>query len=134
MDHGEEHGNTNPTKLTAAIRGGNAPDAVALFETDTLGVFCASGAWIDLSSRIKSDRVNPEPVPEDDPRLHRVREPAVRAPASRGRVRLLLQQGAVREAGLKSAPRSLAQLSVYAKKLTQRDADGTIKVRASTRS
>src|SRR5262249_47882012 len=51
-------GNSNPTKLTAAIRGGNAPDVAALFETDTLGAFCGSGAWIDLNSRIKADHLN----------------------------------------------------------------------------
>ena len=49
VDHGEEHRQHEPDKLTAAIRGGNAPDAVSLFETDTLGAFCSSGAWLDLT-------------------------------------------------------------------------------------
>ena len=118
-------GETDPTtKLTAAIRGGNAPDAVALFETDTLGAFCASGAWIDLSFPVKSDRVNLNLFPKRSRDYTAYREPAVRAPASRGRVRLLLQQGAnVREGGTQvSAPgHSLATLRSTTKKLTQRD-------------
>ena len=34
-------GALTPDKLTAAIRGGNAPDAASLFETDDLGAFCS---------------------------------------------------------------------------------------------
>ena len=41
-------GNTNPTKLTAAIRGGNAGCSGPVRDRHP-GAFCASGAWIDLS-------------------------------------------------------------------------------------
>ena len=70
--------------------------------------------------RIKSDR-EPEPVPEDDPRLHRAGISACALPL-RGRAASTTTRRCSRTAGLKSAPRSIA------KKLTQRDADGTISV------
>src|SRR5438093_1435254 len=51
-------GALTPDKLTAAIRGGNAPDAASLFETDDLGAFCSSGAFQDLGSYIERDKLN----------------------------------------------------------------------------
>ena len=55
------------------------------------------------------------------------REQALRAPASRRRVRLLLQHRHVREGGPQGPPKTLAQLSAYAKQLTVKNGDGSIK-------
>ena len=121
-------GNTNPTKLTAAIRGGNAPDAVALFETDTLGAFCASGAWIDLSSRIKSDRVNLNLFPKTIRDYTAYGDQRCALPLLADAYGFYYNKALFAKAGIKSPPKSLAQLSADAKKLTQREADGTIEV------
>lgn len=121
-------GNTNPTKVTAAIRGGNAPDAVALFETDTLGAFCGSGAWIDLASRIKADRVNMSLFPKTirDYTLYGDKRCAL--PLLADTYGLYYNKTMFAKAGLTSPPKTLAQLSAYAKKLTTRNSDGSIKV------
>lgn len=121
-------GNTNPTKVTAAIRGGNAPDAVALFETDTLGAFCGSGAWIDLDSRIKDDHLNLNLFPKTirDYTLYGDKRCAM--PLLADTYGLYYNKALFAKAGLKTPPKTLAQLSAYAKKLTQRNPDGSIKV------
>jgi len=121
-------GNTNPTKLTAAIRGGNAPDAVALFETDTLGAFCASGAWLDLGPRIRADHVNMNLFPKTirDYTLYGDKRCAM--PLLADTYGLYYNKTLFKKAGLSAPPKTLAQLSAYAKKLTQRNADGSFKV------
>jgi multiple sugar transport system substrate-binding protein len=121
-------GNTNPTKLTAAIRGGNAPDAAALFETDTLGAFCASGAWVDLTSRIKEDRVNLNLFPRTIRGYTAYGNKRCAMPLLADAYGFYYNRALFARAGLKAPPRTLAQLSTYAKKLTQRNADGSIKV------
>jgi multiple sugar transport system substrate-binding protein len=121
-------GNTNPTKVTAAIRGGNAPDAVALFETDTLGAFCGSGAWIDLNSRIKADHLNMKLFPKTirDYTLYGSKRCAL--PLLADAYGFYYNKALFAKAGIKTPPKTLAQLSAYAKRLTQRDPDGSIKV------
>jgi multiple sugar transport system substrate-binding protein len=121
-------GNTNPTKLTAAIRGGNAPDAVALFETDTLGAFCDSGAWIDLTSRIKDDRVNLNLFPKTIRDYTAYGSKRCAMPLLADAYGFYYNKTLFAQAGLKAPPKTLAQLSAYAKKLTQKNADGSIKV------
>jgi multiple sugar transport system substrate-binding protein len=121
-------GNTNPTKVTAAIRGGNAPDAVALFETDTLGAFCGSGAWIDLNSRIKADHLNMNLFPKTirDYTLYGSKRCAL--PLLADAYGFYYNKALFAKAGIKTPPKTLAQLSAYAKRLTQRNPDGSIKV------
>ena len=50
-------GGTNDDKIVAAIRGGNAPDVAQSFTSDNTGVFCPSGAWIDLGPYMQKDGV-----------------------------------------------------------------------------
>jgi multiple sugar transport system substrate-binding protein len=121
-------GNTNPTKLTAAIRGGNPPDAVALFETDTLGAFCASGAWLDLSSKIKSDKVNLNLFPQTIRDYTAYENKRCAMPLLADAYGFYYNKAMFAKAGIKSPPKTLSQLSAYAKRLTVKNADGSIKV------
>jgi len=121
-------GNTNPTKLTAAIRGGNAPDAVALFETDTLGAFCASGAWLDLTSHIKSDKLNMNIFPKTIQNYTAYENKRCALPLLADAYGFYYNKAMLAKAGLKGPPKTLAQLSAYAKRLTVKNPDGSIKV------
>jgi multiple sugar transport system substrate-binding protein len=121
-------GNANPTKLTAAIRGGNAPDAVALFETDTLGAFCGSGAWIDLAARIKSDRVNMNLFPKTIRDYTAYGNKRCALPLLADAYGFYYNKAMFAKAGLTAPPKTLSQLSAYAKRLTQKNSDGSIKV------
>jgi multiple sugar transport system substrate-binding protein len=115
-------------KLTASIRGGNAPDAAALFETDTLGAFCASGAWIDLSSRIKRDKVNLNLFPKTIRDYTAYQDKRCAMPLLADAYGFYYNKDLFAKAGLKGPPKTLSQLTAYAKKLTQKNADGSIKV------
>jgi len=51
-------GNIQDDKITAAINGGNAPDALLSFSPNNTGKFCSSGAWQNLNDRIAKEKFN----------------------------------------------------------------------------
>ena len=121
-------GGISDDKIVAAIRGGNAPDIAQSFSTDNTGSFCASGAWTDLGPRMKADGLSTDQFP-----------PAVRSYIGFGGKQcampmladvygLYYNKKLFAKAGITQPPRTLSELTADAKKLTQRSADGTIKV------
>jgi len=121
-------GGISDDKIVAAIRGGNAPDIAQSFSTDNTGSFCASGAWTDLGPRMKADGLSADQFP-----------PAVRSyigfdgkqcamPMLADVYGLYYNKKLFAKAGITQPPRTLSELTADAKKLTQRSADGTIKV------
>src|SRR3954469_12444281 len=57
-------GAVSDDKIIAAIRSGNAPDAVQSFTADNTGAFCSSGGWIDLKDYIDRDKVDINVIPK----------------------------------------------------------------------
>src|SRR5438067_12456416 len=51
-------GSINDTKITNAIRSGNPPDVVSSFTSANVGVYCGTGAWIDLPPLLKKSNIN----------------------------------------------------------------------------
>src|ERR671933_2104662 len=51
-------GSINDTKITNAIRSGNAPDVVSSFTSANVGVYCGTGAWIDLAPYLKKSKID----------------------------------------------------------------------------
>ena len=51
-------GSINDDKITAAIRSGNAPDVVSSFTSANVGVYCGTGAWIDLAPLLKKSNIS----------------------------------------------------------------------------
>src|SRR5438105_15924200 len=41
-------GGITDQKITAAIRAGNPPDVVSSFNSYDVGIYCGTGAWLDL--------------------------------------------------------------------------------------
>jgi multiple sugar transport system substrate-binding protein len=115
-------------KLTAAIRGGNAPDAASLFETDSLGAFCSSGAFQDLNSYIKRDKLNMNLFPKTIRDYTAYQDKRCALPLLADAYGLYYNKTLFAKAGLKGPPKTVAQLATYAKKLTQRNKDGSLKV------
>ena len=50
-------GEINDEKIVAAIRAGNAPDIASSFNSYDVGIYCGTGGWIDLSSKLKSSGI-----------------------------------------------------------------------------
>lgn len=121
-------GGTNDDKIVAAIRGGNAPDVAQSFSSDNTGAFCPSGAWIDLGSYLKRDGVDESMFPKA-PREYTVFEGTRCAlPMLADTYGLYYNKTLLAKAGYKTPPKTISQLTAMAKKLTQRDSGGKLKV------
>ena len=129
-------GGINDDKIIAALRAGNAPDVVQLVHVRTTSASTARrGGWVDLGPYLKKDKIDDEHLPGGDALLHAVQGQALRAAAARRRLRPLLQQEAAsKAAGLNGPPKTLAELTTYAKKLTKRNPTARSRSSASTRS
>jgi multiple sugar transport system substrate-binding protein len=115
-------------KIVAAIRGGSPPDLTMSQSADNLGEYCGTGAWINLGPYITRDHINMSLVP-----------PAVRGytefngdrcalPDLADAYGLYYNKTLFAKAGINSPPRTFSELTTDAKKLTQFNPDGSIKV------
>src|SRR5215203_145931 len=109
-------GGISDDKIVAAIRGGNAPDVAHSFDAGAYtGAYCSNGAWIDLADYMKQDGLSDEIFPEV-PRQYSQFE------GTRCALPMLA------EAGIDGPPQTVSQLMDYAKRLTERNPDGSLKV------
>ncbi len=121
-------GGTNDDKIVAAIRGGNAPDVAQSFSSDNTGAFCPSGAWIDLASYMKDDDVKESIFPDAPRNYSKFEGKRCALPMLADTYGLYYNKTLLAKAGIKSPPKTVSELTADAKKLTQRDASGKLKV------
>ena len=87
-------GSINDTKIQNAIRSGNAPDVVSSFTSANVGVYCGTGAWINLQPYLSKDHVSLSQFPKTTMRrrfvsLRRMRRPRrVRPPPVLNRAKI----------------------------------------------
>lgn len=115
-------------KLTASIRGGNAPDAASVFETDNLGAFCSSGAFQNLNSYIERDKLSMDLFPKTIRDYTAYQDKRCALPLLADAYGFYWNKALFAKAGLKKPPKTVDELAAYAKKLTQRNPDGSLKV------
>ncbi len=121
-------GNINDNKIVAAIRAGNAPDVVSSFNSYNVGVYCASGGWIDLAPLMKQSHVSANLFPPA-PRYYTQYEGTRCAlPLLADDYGLYYNKALFAKAHITHPPRTMAELFADAKKLTVRNPDGSIKV------
>ncbi len=81
-------------RITNAVRGGNPPDVVSSFTTDSVGQWCQSGAWQNLAPYIAKSKLDMNQFPQAVQKYTRAQGRPVRDAAARRRLRALLQQEA----------------------------------------
>lgn len=121
-------GSINDDKITAAIRSGNAPDVVSSFTSANVGVYCGTGAWIDLAPLLKKDNISMSIFPAATRYYTQFAGKQCALPLLADAHGLYYNKTLFAKAGIKGPPKTLTELTADAKKLTQRNADGTIKV------
>jgi multiple sugar transport system substrate-binding protein len=115
-------------KITAAVHAGNAPDVAAMFETDNLGAFCASGAWTDLNDRIDADKLDMEQFPQTIRDYTAYGDKRCAMPLLADAYGFYYNKPLLAKAGIKGPPKTIDELADYAKRLTQRNPDGSLKI------
>jgi multiple sugar transport system substrate-binding protein len=121
-------GDITDTKITAAIRSGTAPDVVSSFNSYNVGTYCSTGGWIDLGPLLKQSHIDPSVFPAAPRYYTQYKGKRCALPMLADVYGLYYNKTLFKKAGIKSPPKTMDELTADAKKLTQRDASGKIKV------
>jgi multiple sugar transport system substrate-binding protein len=121
-------GGINDDKIIAALRAGNGPDVVSSFTSGNVGIYCSSGGWIDLAPYLKQDKININIFPKATQYYTQYKGTRCALPLLADDYGLYTNTKLLKAAGLTGPPKTLDQLTQYAKKLTKRNPDGSLKV------
>jgi multiple sugar transport system substrate-binding protein len=121
-------GGINDDKIIAALRGGNAPDVVSSFTSSNVGIYCPSGGWIDLAPYMKKDGIKTSLFPASTMYYTQYQGKRCALPLLADVYGFYYNKALFKAAGIKSPPRTLGELTAAAKKLTTKNADGSLKV------
>src|SRR5918995_3005630 len=121
-------GSINDDKIIASLRAGDAPDVVSSFTSQNVGIYCSSGGWIDLGPLLKQDKVNVNQFPAATRYYTQYRGTRCALPLLADVYGFYYNKALFKDAGLTRPPRTFAELTAYAKKLTKRSANGTLQV------
>jgi multiple sugar transport system substrate-binding protein len=121
-------GSISDDKIIAAIKAGNAPDVVSSFSSSNVGIYCGTGAWVDLAPFLKSAKIDINIFPKTSQYYTQYKGKRCALPLLADAYGFYYNKQLFQEAGLTRAPRTWGELSTYAKKLTKRNADGSLKV------
>jgi multiple sugar transport system substrate-binding protein len=121
-------GNISDDKITAAIRAGNAPDVVTSWSSDNVGAYCGSGAWMNLGPMLRRAKIDMSQFPATTRYYTQYKGKRCALPLLADVRGFYYNKDLFKKAGLSSPPKTFTQLTEYAKKLTQRNPDGSLKV------
>jgi multiple sugar transport system substrate-binding protein len=121
-------GGIDDPKIVAAIRGGNAADVTSSFDSTNVGNYCTSGAWLDLRPMLKKDNVSLSLFPKTSVYYTSYKGVQCALPLLADTWGLYYNKTLFKKAGLTTPPKTFDELTRYAKKLTQRNKDGSLKV------
>jgi multiple sugar transport system substrate-binding protein len=122
-------GGISDDKIVAAIRGGNAPDVAHSFDAGAYtGAYCSNGAWIDLADYMKQDGLSDDVFPEVPRQYSQFEGTRCALPMLADVYGLYYNKDLLAKAGIDSLPQTVSQLMDDAKKLTERNPDGSLKV------
>ena len=121
-------GGINDDKIIAALRGGNAPDVVSSFTSANVGNNCPSGGWIDLDPYLKKDGIKTSIFPAATLYYTQYKGKRCALPLLADVYGFYYNKAMFKAAGIKRPPKTLGELTAVAKKLTTKNADGSLKV------
>jgi multiple sugar transport system substrate-binding protein len=122
-------GGISDDKIVAAIRGGNAPDVAHSFDAGAYtGAYCSNGAWIDLADYMQQDGLSDDVFPEVPRQYSQFEGTRCALPMLADVYGLYYNKDLLAKAGIDGPPRTVSELMDDAKKLTERNADGSLKV------
>ena len=121
-------GGINDDKIIAALRSGNGPDVVSSFTSSNVGLYCSSGGWIDLAPYLKQSNIDMNQFPASTRYYTQYQGKRCALPLLADVYGFYYNKDLFKKAGLNGPPKTMQQLTQYAKKLTVKNADGSLKV------
>jgi multiple sugar transport system substrate-binding protein len=122
-------GAKNEQETLQAINSGSPPDVMSTQGPDQVAQFCSSHAWLDLNPYLKADGVDMAKIaPPAATKYTSYQGNQCSLPLETDAYGLYYNKDLFAKAGIAGPPKTLAELAADAKKLTQYNADGSIKV------
>jgi multiple sugar transport system substrate-binding protein len=118
-------GSINDDKIVAAIRAGTAPDVVSSFNSYNVGVYCGTGGWIDLAPLMKQSGISTSIFPPTT--NYYTQYGGKKCALLADTYGLYYNKALFKKAGIAGPPKTIAELTADAKKLTIRNPDGSLK-------
>jgi multiple sugar transport system substrate-binding protein len=118
----------NDEKVLAAIRAGNPPDAVMSWSLDSVGKFCPSDAWQDLTPYIQQSDLDTSIFPDSVTRYTSYGGSQCALPFLTDAMGLYYNKDLLAKHGFTEPPKTMSELTEMAKELTEFNPDGSIKV------
>jgi multiple sugar transport system substrate-binding protein len=125
--HVKAVGNITDDKINQALRAGgpSAPDVVSSFTTDNVGEFCTSHAFVDLSSFLDKDGIDPEKTfPGFQLSYTQYNGDQCTLPLLSDAYGLYYNKDMFKAAGISEPPKTISELDSDAVKLTKTSGDG----------
>jgi len=121
-------GSVSDARIMAARRGEDRPNVVCSIESDNFGSYSTSGGFVDLAPYLARDGIDVAVLTDATQSYTRHGGKQWALPMLADTYGLYLNQALLAEAGLSRPPRTTSELVHYAKKLTLRNADGSLRV------
>jgi multiple sugar transport system substrate-binding protein len=121
-------GGVDDNKIVAAIRSGTAPDVVSSGNSYNVANYCRTGGWVDLAPLMKKDNISVDLFPKASQYYTQYAGKRCALPLLADDYGLYYNKALFKKAGITHPPRTISELTADAKKLTVRNANGTLKV------
>jgi len=122
-------GAKNEQETLQAINSGTPPDVMSTQGPDQVAQFCSAHAWLDLNPYLKADGIDMAKIaPPAATKYTAYQGNQCSLPLETDAYGLYYNKDLFAKAGIEGPPKTLAQLAVDAKKLTEYNPDGSIKV------
>jgi multiple sugar transport system substrate-binding protein len=115
-------------KIFAAINAGNPPDAVASFRPDYIGKYCSTDAFLDLGPYLQQSKISTDIFPPSILNYIPYKGEICALPLLTDTFGLYYNKDLLAKAGITEPPKTMSELADMAKRLTERNPDGSIKV------
>jgi len=125
---GFPNSDTFDQQLIKAINAGNGPDVAVSFSPEYVGQYAANDLWQDLGPYLKQDAVPADAFAPATFTYCAFQGKQVALPVLTDAYGLYYNTDMLKKAGLNGPPKTMSQLMDYAKKLTVKNPDGSIKV------
>lgn len=121
-------GGIEDAKISAGISSGSPPDVAVSSDMNNIPAYCSSGAWLDLQPYIDRDGVDMNQFPPSAVEFTQYRGIQCAMPFTADSYGLYFNKDLFARAGITEPPKTLSELTADAKRLTQFNPDGSIKV------
>jgi diguanylate cyclase (GGDEF)-like protein/PAS domain S-box-containing protein len=121
-------GGVSDARIMAARRGEAGPNVVCSVESDNFGDYSTSGGFVDLAPYLARDGIDVGVLTDATQSYTRYGGKQWALPLLADTYGLYLNRSLLADAGLSGPPRTTSELVHYAKRLTRRNADGSLRI------